>query len=119
MGLSAVCVASPPPVSAMSDDRQRDEPERGAEPREQVVARLGALPHLHQRAVGEADGPGFERRDVPALRLAQDDRLHAAVHDAHEEPLGRGLLLGLDGGRQPVEAAAIVRRRVEARACCR
>ena len=57
---------------------------------------------------------GFERRRIPALAVAQDDRFRAAVDDADEQPLGRRPLLGLHGGGERAEAAARVDRRVVA-----
>ena len=88
------------------DDRQRDEAERGAKSRQQVVARFGALAHLHERAVRQPQRRGLERRRIPALAAAEHDRFDAAIDDAHEQPLGRGLLLGAHGVGERAEAAA-------------
>ena len=50
------------------DDRQRDQAERRAEAREQIVARLGALPDLHERAVRRAAAmPVSSVATIPAL----------------------------------------------------
>ena len=79
------------------DDRQRDEAERRAKPRQQRFARVGALPHLHQRAVGQPERGGLQLLEVPALGLAQHDRLRPPIDDADKQAFGRGALLGLHG----------------------
>ena len=50
------------------DDRQRDEAERGAEPRQQVLARFGALPDLHERAVRQLQPTRSRASTDPSLR---------------------------------------------------
>ena len=99
------------------DDEQRDDAERGAEARQQVVARLGALADLHERAVGERRRHQLELRRIPALVVAQDHRFDAAIDDAHEQPLGRDLLLGADGGREHAARRRAGTRRRSRRAC--
>ena len=47
------------------DDRERHEAERGAEAREQVLARLGALPDLHERAVEQPASMPFRAWPCP------------------------------------------------------
>jgi len=97
------------------EDRQRHEPERRAEPRQHVVSRVGALPHLNERAVGEADVAGLETGEIPAFGLAEHEGFSAeAVGDANKHALRRRLLLGADDVRQAVEAAAVVRGGIRA-----
>ena len=114
IGDSADCVASQPPVSAMTTTNRVTMPERGAEARQQIVARLGALADLHEGAVAQPRRHDLDLRRVPAFVVAEHHRLDAAVDDAHEQPLRRDLLLGAHGGRQNADAAAQVGRGVVA-----
>ena len=87
------------------DDGERHQAERRPEAREDVAARLGALPHLHDRAVTQRRRADLERRRVPAFGVAQQHRLGAAIEHAHEDAFARRALLHLHRVRHGAKTA--------------
>ena len=79
---------------------QRDDAERGAKPREEILARLGALPDLDERAVAAGAPTRSRASPDPSLRGCSARSLRRRVDDAHEQPLGRGPLFGAHRRRQ-------------------
>ena len=102
IGDSADCVAIQPPPSATAMMSSVTLPRTARNRASSSSALFAALSHLDQRSVAEPRRLELESRGIPALRIAQDLDLDAAIDHADIQPLRRGRLLGLNRpGQEP------------------
>jgi hypothetical protein len=105
----------PPPGERQHDDRDGHQGEDGAEPGEQIAARLGALAHLDECAAPQRKRANLEARRIPSLDVAEHQRLGPAIDDPDEQPFGRRRLLGAHRLGQRAQPPASVDRGVFAK----